>query len=85
MTLLLRSQGNSESIMSTVIECWSYDIDGGRVVVPSGEVDASTCAQLARQLVARPGSRIIVDLAQVAFLDSSGLGTLHVARQKLLR
>jgi anti-sigma B factor antagonist len=72
-------------MMSTIIECWSYDIEGGRVIVPSGEVDASSCAQLARQLVARPGSRLVVDLAQVVFLDSSGLGTLHVARQKLLR
>jgi anti-anti-sigma factor len=70
--------------MATSIECCSYDVEGGRVVAPSGEIDAATCAQLAEELIAPPGSQLVVDLAQVTFLDSSGLGTLHRARQKAL-
>lgn len=71
--------------MSTTIQFCSYDFDGGRVVAPSGEIDAATCEQLAEQLVAPPGSRLVVDLSQVSFLDSSGIGTLHLARQKALK
>ncbi len=71
--------------MSTTIEICSYNIRGGRVVAPSGEIDAATCEQLAQELVAAPGSRLIVDLAQVTFLDSSGLGKLVVARRMALK
>ena len=70
--------------MTTTIEFRSYDVKGIRVVAPSGEIDAATCAQLAEQLTAPPGSRLVVDLDQVTFLDSSGLGTLHRARQRAL-
>jgi anti-anti-sigma factor len=59
----------------------SHDIDGGRVFALRGELDASTCRGLAERLIAPPGSLVVVDLCQVSFLDSSGLGVIHAARR----
>jgi anti-sigma B factor antagonist len=57
----------------------SYDIDGGRVFVLRGELDASTCPGLSQLLAAPPGSRIVLDLSHLNFMDSSGLGAIHSA------
>lgn len=56
--------------------------DGGAVVQlrVAGEVDLSTCEQLAAAVndaVASPGfEKVVVDLGEVGFLDSSGLRAL---------
>jgi anti-sigma B factor antagonist len=62
----------------------SYDFDGGRVIAPRGELDASTCPVLAEHLRGPSGSLIVVDLVELTFLDSSGLGLLHDARRKAI-
>jgi anti-sigma B factor antagonist len=56
------------------------------VVRAAGEVDVSTAPTLREQLVDLPEGtpRVIVDLSEVTFLDSTGLGVL-VAGQKRLR
>jgi stage II sporulation protein AA (anti-sigma F factor antagonist) len=59
----------------------SYDFDGGRVFALRGELDASTCRGLAEHLIGPPGSLIVVDLCQLTFMDSSGLGAIHAARR----
>lgn len=61
----------------------SREIRGGRVFVLSGELDLSSCQGLAEELVGSPGSLLVIDLAQLAFIDSSGLGALHRARQRM--
>jgi anti-anti-sigma factor len=53
--------------------------DGVRVIIPRGEVDAATREALTAHLVASAGWLIVVDLARVTFMDSSGLGALHGA------
>ncbi len=63
----------------------SYDFDGGRVFEIRGELDASTCRGLAEQLIGPPGSLIVLDLCQLTFMDSSGLGAIHAARQTAIR
>jgi anti-sigma B factor antagonist len=63
----------------------AYDIDGGRVIALSGELDACTCQGLADELRGAPGSLLVVDLAHLTFLDSSGLGLLHEARRKAIQ
>jgi len=60
--------------------------DAGRTVVEvTGEVDAYTAAKLREQLVglSRGGHhRLVLDMAAVAFMDSSGLGVLVGAAKR---
>ena len=63
----------------------SHPVDEGRVVALRGELDACTCRGLAEHLVGRPGSLIVVDLSQLTFMDSSGLGAIHEARREAIR
>ncbi len=49
----------------------------------AGEVDLDTADQLAAGLEACHGT-VVLDLAGVTFMDSSGLGTLVRARNRLL-
>ncbi len=62
--------------------------DGGAVVIEVGEarIDAAVAIQFKdkmRELTGEPAERVILDLSQVDFLDSSGLGAV-VAAMKLL-
>jgi anti-anti-sigma factor len=63
----------------------SYDVDGGCVFVLSGELDASTCQGLAERLTGPPGSLVVVDLGDLTFMDSSGLGAIHRARREAIK
>jgi anti-sigma B factor antagonist len=62
----------------------SYEFDGGRVVVPRGEIDAATSCGLAEHLTGPLGSLVVIDLLDVSFLDSSGLGAIHVGRRNAI-
>jgi anti-sigma B factor antagonist len=63
----------------------SYDFDGGRIFVLRGELDASTCRGLAECLTGPSGSLVVIDLSQLTFIDSSGLGALHAAKQRAIK
>lgn len=63
----------------------SCDFDGGRTFALRGELDACTCRGLAEQLIGRPGSLIVVDLCELTFMDSSGLGAIHAARRTAIK
>lgn len=63
----------------------SHDVDEGRVVALRGELDACTCRGLADHLIGRPGTLIVVDLSQLTFMDSSGLGAIHAARREAIK
>src|SRR5262245_60231401 len=59
--------------------------DAEAVVIPVGEIDASTVAQLngaVEDLLLDPPSRIVLDMAGVSFCDSQGLGTLVTLSNK---
>lgn len=61
--------------------------DDVSVVTVAGEVDVYTAAQLRAALdeeIAAGRARLVVDLDEVSFLDSTGLGVL-VGRLKLVR
>ncbi|HEY6474731.1 MAG TPA: STAS domain-containing protein [Acidimicrobiales bacterium] len=62
----------------------SYAFDGGRVFSLRGELDASTVPGLAEQLISDAGSLVVLDLSQLTFIDSSGLGAIHAARQRVI-
>ena len=54
-------------------------VDDVHVLVPHGEIDALTAPTLGRrllQLVAEGIRRVVVDLSQTTFIDSTGLGVL---------
>ena len=55
----------------------------GPVLTLRGELDASTVPGLAEQLVHDAGSLVVLDLNWLTFIDSSGLGAIHVARQRV--
>ena len=69
--------------MDPVVVGW-YDFDAGRVIALRGELDACTCQGMAERVSGPPGSLIVIDLVQVTFLDSSGLGLIHEARRKAI-
>ncbi len=59
------------------------EADGYPVVAVSGEVDVSSSPQLQRELSAAfdgGAASVVVDLSEVDFLDSTGLGALVSAR-----
>lgn len=57
--------------------------DGRQRVRLSGEIDLESSVGLADQLFAVAGSTLVVDLAGVTFMDSSGLAELLTARNKI--
>jgi anti-anti-sigma factor len=61
--------------------------DGTAIAAVDGEIDASTVGALSERLAQLAGEnpqRLIVDLARVSFMDSSGLNALVLIRKALL-
>jgi anti-anti-sigma factor len=55
--------------------------EGAVVVVASGEIDLATSPDLRAALTAEHAPMLVLDLRQVSFIDSSGLGVI-VGQQK---
>jgi anti-sigma B factor antagonist len=54
-------------------------IERGHLIVASGELDIAATPRLSTVLAmasARPGGRLVLDLSDVAFIDSSGLAVI---------
>jgi anti-sigma B factor antagonist len=61
-------------------------IEGGHLVVCAGELDVSATPRLSTVLAmayASPGGRLVLDLSDVAFIDSTALGTILKAAAQL--
>ncbi len=56
--------------------------EGVTVVTAAGEVDVSTAPELRAMLQDASEGAIVVDLSQVTFLDSTGLGVLVAASKR---
>nr|WP_051759833.1 STAS domain-containing protein [Herbidospora cretacea] len=66
-------------LTKTRLHISSRQESGIGVLAPEGEIDAMTRSILAAALseaLAAPGTRLILDLSGVTFLDSGGLGTI---------
>ena len=53
------------------------------IVALHGELDLASADGLAEALVEIAGSTLVVDLADLSFMDSSGIGALVVARNRI--
>ena len=60
------------------------DLPGLHIVSLHGELDMASAGGLAEALVEVAGSTVVVDLADLKFMDSSGIGALVVARSRVL-
>jgi anti-anti-sigma factor len=63
----------------------AYDAGPVRVVVARGELDLAVAPQLKERLLAEVGRRpagVAVDLAEVSFLDCTGLGALLAGNRR---
>ena len=61
-------------------------IDRGHLVVAKGELDLSATPRLSTVLAmasASPGGRLVLDLSDVTFIDSTALGTILKAAAQL--
>jgi len=70
--------------MDELLEVSREDHDGVPVVRPVGELDVATTPALRAELTAIPEdtAKVIVDLTDVTFLDSTGLGVLIAAMKR---
>ena len=61
-----------------MLEVSTGEREGVPVVWAAGEIDVSTAPRLREQLTSLPidADRVVVDLSDVTFLDSTGLGVL---------
>jgi anti-sigma B factor antagonist len=61
-----------------ILELATTDRQGVPVVWAAGEIDVSTAPRLREHLTSLPSDaeRVVVDLSEVTFLDSTGLGVL---------
>ncbi len=63
----------------------SRDFEDGRIFVLIGELDISSGQGLPEQLQGPPGSVVVLDLSELTFIDSSGLGAIHKARRLAIK
>lgn len=72
----------AERVPLGLLDVETYDVDGCRVIVASGEVDLTTVHLLKTEFDAiEEANRVIVlDLSNVSFIDSTGLHAILEAR-----
>ena len=52
------------------------EIDDIRIVKITGEIDMSNTAQIKEKFLDVPVSKFVIDMTDVSYIDSSGIGTL---------
>jgi anti-sigma B factor antagonist len=74
-----------DAVVPTRLEITTASADGGTVLTLSGELDIASAPALERALDDVGASllhRLVIDLTQVTFMDSTGLRALLLARQR---
>jgi anti-sigma B factor antagonist len=83
--LPLRSTGSWRTELSGIVSTSGPAPDGdGFVVVLEGDLDLASAGEVRRrllQLLTLPINRVVVDLGELTFMDSSGLAALCATRQ----
>ncbi|MGH8980799.1 MAG: STAS domain-containing protein [Acidimicrobiales bacterium] len=70
--------------MDSALEIQVQDDDTSRRVHLRGEIDLATAHQLRDALVQHAKSSLALDLSDVSFLDSSGIGVILSARERVV-
>ena len=70
--------------MSPEFSFATRDVAGVHVVALHGELDIVSAYDLALALVDVAGSTLVVDLSDLTFMDSSGIGALLMARNRIM-
>ncbi len=70
--------------MSPEFSINARNLPGIHVMALHGELDIATADGLADALVEVAGSTVVVDLSGLTFMDSTGIGALVVARNRVL-
>ena len=70
--------------MSPQFSVTARDLPGLHIVALHGELDIVSAAGLADALVEVAGSTLVVDLSDLTFMDSTGIGALVVARNRIV-
>src|SRR6202453_595979 len=61
----------------------SRDLPGLHIVALHGELDLASADGVAEAVVEIAGSTLVVDVADLSYMDSSGIGALVVARKRI--
>lgn len=78
--------GSSPDIIAGIMEVRQSEISGTALIEVEGDIDlfqSRALREAIADLIAAGKSRLIIDLAGVAYIDSSGLGVLISARTQL--
>ena len=68
--------------MSPEFSITARDVRGVHIVSLHGELDLASADGVADAIVEVAGSTVVVDLSDLTFMDSSGIGALVVARNR---
>ncbi len=83
---VLSELGSGVADAPTTLELTVSELDGETVVRAAGELDVNTAPELREQLarlISEDTRRIVVDLADVSFVDSTALSVLVSALKRL--
>ncbi len=70
--------------MSSEFSFTTRDVPGVHIVALHGELDVVSAYGLALALVEVAGSTLVVDLSGLTFMDSTGIGALVMAKNRIL-
>ena len=70
--------------MSPQFSVTARELPGLHIVALHGELDIVSAGGLADALVEVAGSTLVVDLSDLTFMDSTGIGALVVARNRIV-
>ena len=80
-------RSESTACLETAANYPEVIVHAGPAVVIRGEIDICSSAQLREQLLSvirGHGARVVLDLAEVTFIDCAGISTLLAARRQAL-
>ncbi len=71
--------------MQPQIDLLVRKLPGVHIVALTGELDIATAEGLAESLITVAGSVVVVDLAELSFMDCSGIAAMIIARNQITK